>query len=276
MSNCYKFKKIVFDNPIFNKNLLLTYIIHLENNGRYNNILEQLNEYHITHENYIIFNKGYKKCSKNLREQLPKYDLIDSYYYIFQDAYKKNYEYVLILEDDFIFDKNIKNPTCVDNISLFLIKNMNYNFVFALGVLPVILLPYNSNIYYILLSGGTHAMIYSRNFIKYTLNYNKYLIDDWDIYLRFNAMKYAYNRPLCYQLFPKTDNYKNWGTIMGLNYNTIYQPFIEYFELDTKINGYKYFYIFSKVWLVLIIIIFLIIFYIRNKIYFLNNKNYKL
>lgn len=263
MSNCYNLKKIIFDDPIFIKNLLTTYIIHLENNGRYSNIMDQLNKYNITYENNILLNKGYKKCKKVLTEQLPKYDLIDSYYYIFKDAYKKNYEYVLILEDDFIFDDNIKNKKYIDDITLFLLNSIDTNFVFALGVLPIMLFPYNFNINYILLGGGTHAMIYSRKFIEYTLNYNKFLIKDWDIYLRFNAMKYTYYKPLCYQLFPETDNSNNWGTVIGINYNTIYQPFIHYFELDKKIDGYKYFYIFSKIltMVLLLIIIYLIITY---------------
>lgn len=265
MSNCYNIKKIIFDKPIFNKNLLKTYVIHLENNGRYNNIINELNKYNITHENYILMNKGYKKCDKYLKDKLPKYDLIDSYYYIFDDAYKKNYEYILILEDDFIFDDNIKNTKYIDDISLFLIKNITKQFVFALGVLPVMLFPYNSNINYILLAGGTHAMIYSRKFIEYTLNYNKYLINDWDIYLRFNVIKYTYYKPLCYQLFPKTDNSENWGTVLGINYNTIYQPFIHYFELDKKVDGYQYFYIFSKISIVIIIILILILYYIVIK-----------
>jgi hypothetical protein len=63
-SKCYTFKSIKFNDGIFNKTVDATYVIHLKGNGRYENIINQLNEYRPTNEVYILLNDGYKKCDK--------------------------------------------------------------------------------------------------------------------------------------------------------------------------------------------------------------------
>ena len=64
MNSCYKFKKIIFNDSIFENTIDATYIIHLENNKRLNHIINQLSIYQPTKIVYIVFNKGYKKCNK--------------------------------------------------------------------------------------------------------------------------------------------------------------------------------------------------------------------
>ena len=41
-NNCYKLKELKYNNGLFNDTVDATYIIHLENNGRFNNIMNQL------------------------------------------------------------------------------------------------------------------------------------------------------------------------------------------------------------------------------------------
>ena len=60
-NECYNYKKIIYNNGLFNKTIDATYIIHLEGNGRLDDIMKQLNEYQPTNIVYILFNKGYKK-----------------------------------------------------------------------------------------------------------------------------------------------------------------------------------------------------------------------
>jgi hypothetical protein len=43
--DCYRFKKIYFDDGILNNAVDATYIIHLEGNGRYNDIQKQLSQW---------------------------------------------------------------------------------------------------------------------------------------------------------------------------------------------------------------------------------------
>ena len=78
-SHCYTFKKIKYNKGLLDNAVDATYIIHLEGNGRYDDIMNQLESYHPTKEVYIIFNKGYKKCSKDDRITLPAHDLTDAF-----------------------------------------------------------------------------------------------------------------------------------------------------------------------------------------------------
>ena len=67
ISSCYTFEQIEYSNGLLD--LDATYIIHLEGNGRIENIKSQLNEYHPTNLVYILYNKGYKILSFYLIER---------------------------------------------------------------------------------------------------------------------------------------------------------------------------------------------------------------
>ena len=60
----YTFKKMIFNDGFLNNSVEATYIIHLEGNGRYNDILEQLTKFHTPNIVYILFNKGYNQNVK--------------------------------------------------------------------------------------------------------------------------------------------------------------------------------------------------------------------
>jgi len=66
-----------------------------------------------------------------------------------------------------------------------------------------------------------------------------------------------YYTPLCYQLFPETDNSKYWGDqniilyLMGLFARFI----VKITGLDKSTNAYSLFYFVSKLWILLFLII---------------------
>ena len=56
---CYQFKHMANTDGIFNKTIDATYVLHLEGNGRHESVIKQLNEYHLTNDVYILYNKGF-------------------------------------------------------------------------------------------------------------------------------------------------------------------------------------------------------------------------
>ena len=256
--SCYTFENRNYTTGIFNVDA--TYIIHLENNGRYQNIENQLSKITPSNIVYILRNKGYV-CKTVINN--PTDDLIDAYLTVLNDAKIKNYENILILEDDFIFDERLHNQNHQDNINKFIKTHKNADYAFILGCLPFIQVPYNSTTYKGL-SLGTHSVIYSKSIIqKIITDSNK--INDWDFYIK---TKYAWNNyiyytPLCYQLFTDTDNSRHWGINSPILYILGYlmKIIIKIFRLDKSIEpGYTLFYIMSKI-LFLILIYVAFIFY---------------
>ena len=257
MDICYRLEKNINNKFLFN-HVNATYVIHLENNGRLKNIKTQLNNIPLTKDVYILFNKGFKKCNKEKYINKPPLDLVDAFFFIFFDAYLKNYENILILEDDFIFSQEIFNINVRYQIDNFLEKYNNLTFCYYLGCLPYIQIKTFQYYNILLLSSGTHSVIYNKNFIEYIILQDKRKIIDWDVYLNQNYIKrFIYYKPICYQIFIETNNSKYW-------YNPFYLADLiklshKYLEVNIKPEpGFSIMYFFSC----LIFIIFLIIFLI--------------
>jgi hypothetical protein len=269
-NNCYTFKEIIFDSGFLDDSCDVTYIVHLEGNGRLESIYNQLSIYQPTKKVIILFNKGYKKCNKKLKEYIPRYNLIDCYITIFNHA--KKYNNILILEDDFIFSEKILDKTITYDINQFINMKDNESFVYFLGCLPYIRIPYDNNHNISLISIGTHACIYSKLIRNITLEYDFTDTIDWDNYLYKNYRKYMYDIPLCYQLFTATENYNNWYHFYGLT--SIIKKINNNLELDKKVEpGYTYNYMFSKyIFYFFIICILVVIYSIINKIYYVNKQ----
>ncbi len=269
---CYTFEKKIFNDGLLDETVDATYIINLEGNGRLDSIMEQLAKYHPTNIVYIVHNKGYKKCEKTLPEKISYQDLTDAFLQCFKHSEDNKYKNILILEDDFMFDEKIKDKYHISNINKFNNTHKNESYIFKLGVLPKILIPYNGYVYRGL-SVGTHCCIYSENLKKEVLfENNKKIIQDWDIFLNLYKRSYIYYIPLCYQLFPQTENKNNWGK--ELKYipflNTIFQKifnnYISILKLDTQPQpGYNISYAFAKFIFYIIVFIFIIIFYFLYK-----------
>ena len=56
---CYNFEKLNYESGFLDANVDVTYIVHLENSHRYDNIIKQLEKYKPTKTVYILINKGF-------------------------------------------------------------------------------------------------------------------------------------------------------------------------------------------------------------------------
>jgi hypothetical protein len=267
-NGCYSLEEINFDDEILTS-VDATYIIHLVGNGRYDDIKNQLDEYHPTKTVFILHNKGYKKCPKP-EVDIPPKDLIDSYLVIFKDAKQKNYNNILVLEDDFIFNEKIKETYHRNNVNNFLTSHENENFIYYLGcVVYMFLIPYDWYHYIPTLHGGTHALIYSKKARDYFLSYSLSEIYDWDAFCinNYKSNKYLYYYPLCYQIFPETENSKFWGNNSIIDKIGVYiAKFISNKMLGLNKYpepGYTILYSLSKI---LTVLLFFLIVYVLYKI----------
>ena len=272
---CYRFEHMKYINNndiIFKKTIDATYVIHLEGNGRHESVIKQLNDYHLTNDVYILYNKGFKKCKKTDNIIYPEYDLTDAFFQIFKHANKNNYENVLILEDDFILDSKIKNINHINDINNFLIKKKDKSFIYFLGCIPALSLPYIEikNTYRVLSSLGMHSVIYSKKYRENLLrDYDKIskkdYMKDWDnINNLYSVNRFMYYTPICYQLFPETDNKKTWGASSKIEQFGTYIPraTIYIMGLDKNIQpGYSIIYSISKIIPILLLILFILIIY---------------
>jgi hypothetical protein len=269
-NKCFKIEKIIYKNAIFNKSIDATYIMHLENNGRIYDIKKQLNKIKPTNIIYIVYNKGFQNCEKILPHYSPQYDIVDTYLYIFKDANAKKYKNILILEDDFIFSNEIYKDNHIYNINNFLIEKKDEKMLYFLGCLSWLQIPYNSHTNINLLSSGAHAVVYTYKTRNEFLKPKLIPIFDWDVYHNLFAgiRKYVYYKPLCYQLFPETENSKYWVSLNGLDITKIY---IKQYNLDVNLepgysNTYYYSLIFGYILICIsIIFIFLISYYVIYK-----------
>lgn len=265
-STCYQFKKYFFNDGLLNNSVDATYILHLEGNGRLKFILEQLSKYHTTNIVYIMYNKGYKKCDKKKYIKNSMYDIIDANLEIFKHAFNNNYNNILILEDDFIFDNKILNKNHIKNINNFIIENNNKDFIYHLGCQPILYRPLDENNNILFFGTGMHAAIFSQKFRTIFLKEDLTNISDWDFYLNKKTKRYFYNEPLCYQFIVETENSKNYPNYFGLT--KICNIIIKFLKLDKEpITGYQKIYILSKIFsisimFIIIITIIFLLFYI--------------
>jgi uncharacterized membrane protein YhdT len=276
--NCYSFEEKKYDHGFLDDSVDATYIIHLQGNDeRYKNITKQLEIYHPTKKVFLLLNKGYKNCNKVLNEQTPKCDLIDAFYQVFNHANKHQYNNILILEDDFIFNEKISDSKIngINDINEF-IKNrtsLQQNFIYSLGTIPYLQIPLLNKHSVLLLSTGTHASIYSKKCIETILSLIQDSISDWDLHVNFGLFgkttRYLYHEPLCYQLFSETENFESWSCIFGLKY--ILMWIFKMLNMNNQAEpGFSIFYNFSKI---LYFILYFCLIYVLYKI-FTNVKNF--
>ena len=246
---CYEFKKLNFKKGFFDEISEATFIITLVNSKRFDNINKQLNNYseYFGNNTFIVFNKGYN-CKKNNIKKLDLYknkehktasDLAHCYYTIFKYVLKHNFKKIIILEDDFEFSKIAKDKKHILNIKNFT-KNNKFD-IYSFSSVPISTLPtqyHHTN--FRLICGGSHAQLYSYNYIKNTVNKyedseNKYFNWNFDGYV-YNTNSYNYKYPLIYQKFSETENKKIWGS----QYFGISNLLIYLLKLDTGPDpGYK-------------------------------------
>jgi hypothetical protein len=237
----YQFELIENDSSLFDNEVInATYIIYFEGNGRYENILKQINQFKTTHKIFILHNKGFKSGLKQKYIDKPPLDLVDAFLTCFKHASNNNYKSVLIFEDDFICDEKLLDKSITNDISDFVNSKTKENekFCYHLGVLPFVTSKTFDNHRNLFSGIGTHAVIYSEEFIKYALSYRQKDIWDWDNFKGENLINnsYMYDKCLCYQPFSDTENSKFWGSNSNF-FNYIYfqslHASFKLFKLDT-------------------------------------------
>lgn len=271
---CYNFKKNTHEQSLLDNSVDSTYVITLVNSKRIKSVNKQLEKYKLTKTIYIVENTSYKNCNKILPEQSSSYDLIDCYLQIFKHAEKENYNNILILEDDFIFSNEFKLH--VKNINEYIKNLKDSSFIYYLGCLPWLKInSFFSSHSRILASTGTQSCIYSKKARENILKDNVNSMLDWDLYLQFkllNINRYVYDRPLCYQTFPETENQKNWPNPLGLG--NLFKVFLKLLGLDENIEpGTSLIYFISNFTLSILFLIFTFITYILYKLYSLIKNN---
>jgi len=253
--SCYDFTPVTFPDGLFEGIVDATYILHMKDDTeRMKSIQRQINEYHLSKRIYIVNNLGFKAkdrgCEKPDWVQLPQHDIVHANYEIFRHAAKQGYRgNLLILEDDFIFDPKIKEKQHRDHIKEFTdyLNQRKYKCLYSLGSLPVAIGPIiTSPQHYWGAFMGTQSVIINETYRNHLLRKVKpESIGDWDMY---NTTGYIYAEPLCYQLFPETENQKTWANhVVGGNMlRSIGICIIQWLHLDKSIESYPTLYFVAK------------------------------
>ena len=207
-----------FEEWNFNFDLLpivdATYILYLEGSSRIHMIKQQIFRMAPTKKVYLVRNEGHRKVRKPLIEQTSKADCAYSHYMTVKHALKNSYERVLILEDDFIFEKEMYDPTNLQSISNFLLDNDLRSYF--LGMVPYCLLPASLDLSHwkILAGGASQGVIHSsRGMRSLVADFEK----DQNITLQIDTYlaardAYTFHIPLCTQKFDLTENRETkWG-----------------------------------------------------------------
>jgi len=248
----YTIKTLEYSDGIFDSQIDATYIIHLKNNGREPHIFDELSKFHPTNTIHIVYNEGFRRVDKGPRIKTTVDDLTHTYLWTFEHAVAQKYRNILILEDDFIFGVDqIKDPKTQENVAKILESRKSEDYIFLLGCLPFLMIP-RDHLTYTGITCGMHCAVYSEQCIRNTLACRDKIVD-WDIFFNFvseTTNKYVYYKPLCYQLFPVTENSANWGNehIVLRTLSEMIKPFMRMCQLGTQIEpGYSLFYLFSKI-----------------------------
>lgn len=231
-NNCYSYKLLSEnDNPVL-KNVDVTIILMMENSKRFKKdpfILK------LSKKTIIQYNKGFKNCIKPNSIKKTNEDINHAYYTAFE--YTKDYNNVLILEEDAeVLYYTRQHYDIVDNY----IGNNSFEiFSFAtFGSFNSI----NENFYNVDVAHGAHAQIITREFRSYlaTNILNNNFKGEIDVdYFSNNVI--VYKQPLIVQLFPETENFKNWrGSYFLHKFSTMIAG------VDKNKSGWETMYIVAK------------------------------
>jgi hypothetical protein len=219
MESCIKsVDNIQIENSIFDDVCDWTYVILCcyDTYEREKNVFEQLELLRPTRNISLVYNKGYRHC---YTEKVSE-DLFEISKYIYKDMIDKNYNRVLILEDDFL----LKKPIPVEDVQSIVnfIEEVDPE-LYSLGSHSFFNPSYifRKHVKLIGYMATSHAYMINQELCKKVLNLNQrgrspsedivnydYHIDN---ILSISNEKYKYYKPLVYQLFPATENQKNWG-----------------------------------------------------------------
>lgn len=223
--SCYNYEVLTDSNFIFD-NIDATYILTMENSERITNVKKQLTSHFLTKTTFIQYNKGFKNNNKTLPPNravdISYLDLSHAYLQAFKHAVERNFQSIIILEDDFIFSEHINNRTYVNAITQFLPTIQRNGGLIQLGTLPCVSIKHDAFFRKSFISTGTHANIYSRKYIERTIN-DADKITDFDCYTNShgNINRFYFYKPLIYQRIEPTENRANWGKQLGMLSNAM-------------------------------------------------------
>ena len=245
--NSYTHEVLNYDKGIFDRIVDITYIITMENSlKRHTHIYNELKKAQPTKEVIIVYSKVFKDINKHDicgDVDISYKDLMHVVMYIF--SISKNKDNILILEDDFIFNKKIKSSD-IDSISKFFNKTKPH--IYSLGSIHLLSNPLSFIHKRIYIKAGTHAMIYSKIGRSILEKQFKTCIDikkDIDTLTCFQRKTYGYYKNIYSQIFIKTENRNNWGKQFSyVDMNIIVRfmiMIINIFEMNKKKNIHKKF-----------------------------------
>lgn len=263
--NCYRLELINYDKGLLDNIIDAVYVITMENSERIGSVYRQLEKYKLSKNIYIQKNKGYKNCDKKLLKNQTNYDIVDSNYNIWLHAKHKNYNNILILEDDFIFDERILDKHVLNDLDNFINKN-DFD-IYNLGCFGSIFNPISlfsiflKHIKIEVYAAMAHSLIISKNIRnelidKYENDKEKLLSTAFGphmdaIYIKESSKYYMYYKPLCYQKVEETENMDTWTKsnnkiIKNFLYIRIF--FLRLLQLDKKTQpGYDIVYIYNYI-----------------------------
>lgn len=224
---CYEIEELYLKEGLLDTLVDAVYVLLLENSPRSESVYRQLNEYKLCRNVFVFNNKGYKKCQKAICQQKPAYDLMDANAQVMYHSQEKGFNNILILEDDFLLDERIRDPVILKEIGEFV--NKKEFDLYNLGVIGLPVDPWATHMR-MYISVVAHAVIYSPQGKQKILDeyhkdpcLNSPWIFTWfmdfrghDLWFnRFLDKQYSYKTPICYQIFPETENKKEWETGIG-------------------------------------------------------------
>ncbi len=253
MKNCYYYKKIVFDDPLF-KNIPTSILLTMHNSKREKQYLQQIMKFKPTRTVLIQINQGYKNCNKPDWVNSTVSDLWHANITAFEHV---NFEGpLLVLEDDVEFTDYIY--TYAREIDKF-ITSKEFD-IYSLGSVPK-LNELTLNKYHIrMFAGGmAQAVIFSTHGMNIFKDVK--INQPHDEYIYGKGKSFLSRKPCAIQSFEMTDNFKFWAGGSSLN--------LLYFQ----IFGKQFFHIHHNaicvggVWILFFMIILLIIIITYQKLF---------
>lgn len=217
-SPCYYYEQFYVAEGNLDPSVDCTYVLIMHGSPRKEQIYQNIVKSNLTTNVIFQYNYGYKNCEKNLKKNGPNYDLEDANKTVFKHALNKGYKRILVLEDDCQFDERIRNKEIIDDLNEFLLeKNPK---IYSLGptfaiASPVDIVQQNKH-QLLLYNSAAHAVIYNEEYMRYAINVD-FMLGHSDFETNRHTSKYAYHKPVAYQLVEKTENAtEGWGYVWPL------------------------------------------------------------
>jgi len=256
--SCYRYKVINRTKTPILKNVDVLLVLTMEDNYRFNEDPFLLK---LAKKTIIQYNKGFKKGGKPESIKSSCHDIVHANYTAFN--YLKKYNNVIILEDDaLVINNDIKFYNEIDSF----IKDEKFDcFSFcSLGLFS----KYNNNFFKlrknkICTFGAAQAIIYSRE--ARTMLIKKIIDNDFGnghmdgYYINSLDNIFTYKYPLIAQIFPATENRKEWVFFDGSFPVYILILILKILKLDTSPYSWNIVYfVYRNIFLLLVLILLLI------------------